>query len=257
MKKIPKVKEYLILIKEGYSLKSKIAIFFHFFTLPLHFLCKNPNHLIFDVTLKNKDGIFFCGDNIFSVLCGSTSYKTETREYFNLNKGVFIDIGANIGKYTVIVGKRLKNTGEVVTIEPEKYNFKVLKKNVELNKLENVLLENVACFSDNRDLDLYLNPIRRGQHSIIINKHDKVKIKARRLDDILSDLCIRDIKLIKIDVEGAESNVLKGATDTLKRYHPNIIFEAWNENYLGKVRDVLTPFNYEIKRISDKDYFAF
>ena len=63
--------------------------------------------------------------------------------------------------------------------------------------------------------------------------------------------------LIKIDVEGAEAEVLKGATKTLKNSHPKIIFEAWDEQYLKKVKKILNKFNYKIKKIADENYFAY
>ena len=62
--------------------------------------------------------------------------------------------------------------------------------------------------------------------------------------------------LIKVDVEGAEAEVLKGATKALKS-HPKIIFEAWNENYLEKVKKVLRPFNYKIKKTAKDNYLAY
>ena len=254
MKMTNKFKRYLTALREASSFKSMAAIFFHLLTPS--FLKNNPNFLTFDVTLKNKDGLFFCGDNIFSVFCATTLYRPDLRPYFDLDEGVFIDIGANIGKYTIIVGNRLRNTGKVIAIEPESYNFDVLRRNVKLNGLENVFLENVACFSENKEVDLYLNPSRRGQHSMVVKKADKVKVRARKLDDILSNLNFGDVRLIKIDVEGVEANVLEGGRGILKDYHPKIIFEAWDGHYLEKVKTVLNPFGYEIKQISDKDYFA-
>lgn len=72
----------------------------------------------------------------------------------------------------------------------------------------------------------------------------------------MSELKIKKVDLVKIDVEGAEADVLKGATKTLKKYHPKIIFEAWDEQYLKKVKEVLKPFNYKIKQIAPENYIA-
>jgi len=70
-------------------------------------------------------------------------------------------------------------------------------------------------------------------------------------------LKIKKVNLIKIDVEGAESLVLKGALKTLKNSHPKIIFEAWDKEHLDKVKKILKPFNYKIKKMDNfNNYFA-
>lgn len=258
-------KKYFQLIKEGARFKDKFAIFIYFIQAPIHYIFNKINYnfdhkLIFPVTLKNKDGIFFCGDNIFSAWCGSSSYELNSRKYFNIKGGVFIDIGANIGKYTIIMGKKLKNNGQVIAIEPEPNNFEILKKNIRFNKLGNIIPLKLACSSKKEKTDLYFAKFGSGGHSLCKDsKHigkDKIKIQTKRLDNILSELNIKKINLIKIDVECAEAEVLKGATNTLKKYHPKIIFEAWSEKYLKKVEDILNPFNYKIKKIDLSNYFA-
>jgi len=70
-------------------------------------------------------------------------------------------------------------------------------------------------------------------------------------------LKIKKVDLIKIDVEGAESLVLNGALKTLKNSHPKIILEAWDKEHLDKVKEILKPFNYKIKKIDNfNNYFA-
>jgi len=253
------VKKYLGLIREGNSLKDKIAIAIYAFNFLWNRLSNHKCYtLICDVTLKNRDGIFFCGNNIFSVFIGSSFHELKIRRYFDLNKGVFVDIGANIGKYTIIMGKKLKDKGKVIAIEPEKKNFEILKKNVELNGLDNVILINAACFSKEKKLKFYLDK-RAGSHSFYqekVKSSKAITVQAKRLDKILSELKIKKVDLIKMDVEGAEAEVLKGATRILKS-HPKIIFEAWDENYLKKVKKVLKPFNYKIKKIDEHNYLAY
>jgi len=249
--------EYFALIKECYSFRDRVAILFHLLTSPLSYFKDNPNSLPFDIRIKNEDGIFLCGDNIFSARCVSTACGHDIRGYFNLDEGVFVDVGANIGKYTVALGRRLSGKGKVVAIEPEDYNYELLGRNVELNGLDNVTLEKCACYSRNGTMNLYLNPTRRGQHSLLVRNGKRASIKTRKLDDILADNQVTNVKLIKIDVEGAEIEVLKGAVSTLKKDHPKIIFEAWNNSYLNTIRQFLLEKDYRISPIGKKNYLAY
>lgn len=260
-----RVFDYFKLINEGVLFKDKFIIFLYFTNTPINLIKKcfkmpYSRKLIGNVTLKNKDGIFFCGKHIFNIWSGSDSYEKELRDYFNIKKGIFVDIGANLGKYSVIVGRQLNKKGEVVAIEPHPYNFRMLKKNIKLNKLDNVILKKMACSKSKDILDLYLDEVGLcggGGHSLVKKMgNNKISVKVDTLDNILKELGIKKIDLIKIDVEGAEVDVLKGTVKTLKRYHPKIIFEAWNNKCLKKVEEVLYKFNYKIKKINDTNYFA-
>jgi len=254
------IKKYLTLIKEGYSLKDKITIASYVFYFLLNRLEIHKFHnLIFNVTLKNKDGIFFCGKNIFSIWTGSSFYEPELRKYFNLKKGVFIDVGANIGKYSVILGKQLGNNGKVIAFEPVPYTLKILKRNVELNELKNVTALPFALGEKEERKDFYLDAVG-GSGSLLkqgVRKREKIRVTVRKLDNVLEELKINRVDLIKIDVERAEHLVLKGAVKTLKKYYPKIIFEAMNEEYLEKCKKVLDKFGYKIKQIDSENYLAY
>jgi FkbM family methyltransferase len=254
------IRKYFGLVKEGRFLKDKVTIAIYAFNFLLNRLSNHKTHaLLFDVTLKNSDGIFFCGKNIFSVWTGSSFYESELRKYFDLEKGTFIDVGANIGKYSILLGKKLKERGTVLAIEPEEKNFNILKKNIKLNGLKNVMPINKGCFSKKDTLDFYLENIGYGKHSLS-NKElgdKKIQINVDALSNIVKKNKIKDIKLIKIDVEGAEADVLKGAEKILKKYHPKIIFEAWNEEQLKGVKKELDKMKYKIKRIDPENYLAY
>jgi len=263
MKILKIIIKYIFLIKQGITLKDKLIIFFYVINLPTKYIIKqifNINYsrkLIGKVTIKSKNGIFFCGNNFSSIGVGSNFHEHEIREYFDISKGIFVDIGANIGKYTIMVGKKIK--GKVVAIEPEKRNFEILKTNVKLNNLNNIILINSACFSKNGQKKFFLDEIGTEASSFYQEKMQGSKtimVQTKKLDNILNESNIKQVDLIKIDVEGAEADVLKGAINTLKKYHPRIIFEAWNENYLKKCKNILDKFGYDIKKIAPNNYLA-
>ena len=74
-----------------------------------------------------------------------TKHEDEIIDYFNPQAGDFvIDVGAHMGRYTIVSSKKVGNRGRVLSIEPHPYNFKLLKENVNANKISNVRLLNLA-----------------------------------------------------------------------------------------------------------------
>ena len=262
MKILQIILKYMKLIRQGKRFKDKVIILCYFLSIPFRLLKRknkeeNTHKMIGEVTVQSKDGIFFCGDNIFTVWTGSSFHERELRKYFNISEGTFIDVGANIGKFSIIMGDKLKKTGKVISFEPHPENYNILKKNILLNKLKNVEAVNAACSNKKGFISLYLDKEGTGGHSTIegVEKvgREKIDVKTIRLDSI----DIKNVRLIKVDVEGAEDIVLRGAEKILKRDHPKILFESWNQEHFEKVKKVLDDFGYKIKQIDSDNYIAY
>jgi len=264
---INRIKEFITLFKEAQGISGKLAIFIYGICFPVRILykflgIKFRHTLPYNIKIKNKDGIFYIGKGIFSAYVASSTYEQELRVFFNLKKGIFIDIGAHIGKYSIILSKQLKDKGKVIAIEPMEGNFNILKKSLYLNNIKNVISLKLACGNKENYSDLYIGDEKTGDgtHSLIKKTNNKVEIQktqVRKLDNILNDLKIKRVDFIKIDVEGTETDVLKGATKTLEKSHPKIIFEAWDKSYLKRIKEILDKFNYKIKKINYENYFAY
>lgn len=242
---IEKIIKMRDLIKSGVHFSDKLLIFL--------WLIDQKKGLKNEVYIKNKIGLFHFLKG-YGVWESSIYDGNEVKPYFKIKEGTFIDVGANIGKYTLILGNRLKNMGKVISIEPEKRNFSVLKKNVEINKLNNIILKNVALSNKNGVVKLYLNK-NPGRHSIKRVTENTTLVRAVRLDDLVKKYKITDVNLIKIDVETAEVEVLKGAINTIKKHSPNMIIEILNQDNFRKVRDILK--GYKFKKISKIDYYFY
>jgi FkbM family methyltransferase len=138
-----------------------------------------------------------------------------------------IDIGAHFGRYTIIASKRVGMSGKVISIEAEPHNFEILNRNIILNKLTNVTSLNCAAYSKEHKVKLYLNNEVKSVHSIrntimsnrAQSKEKFVEVQANTIDFLLKSNGIKqeDVNWIKIDVEGAEYEVLKGAKDILSK----------------------------------------
>jgi FkbM family methyltransferase len=151
--------------------------------------------------------------------------------------GVFVDVGANMGVLTIALARSVGPNGRVVSIEPAPDNFKNLEANVRLNKCTNVVQLNFACSSSDYAGALLAPLDRRSTGlyslggSIYELSQDSVAAQVRRLDGLLRSLNVKRIDLLKIDVEGAETEVLIGAGDYLSDCG-EVIFEAWDAEHL-------------------------
>ncbi len=165
-----------------------------------------------------------------------------------------IDIGAHIGRYTIVSSKLVGKTGKVVAIEADVDTFQLLKRNVALNNLTNVLPLNIAVFfSTKTRIKLYEQSASAKYNSLILSRAKQtekyVEINADTLDSILELNGINQVNWIKIDVEGAEFEVLKGATKTLSCGNIALLIEIHNiedSNHYDNIVDFLKHYSYEI-----------
>ncbi len=138
---------------------------------------------------------------------------------FVTDNTVFLDIGANIGYFSIAIGNRLKGGGKVFAIEPHPILTKLIERSVQLNGLEAVVKIYQCAVSDQQGtLDLFYPDDHLGKGSFIRNANEQgqcLSVPSHRLDDLLSKDLVVD--LIKIDVEGHELNVLRGMQEVLKR----------------------------------------
>lgn len=146
--------------------------------------------------------------------------NTEILQSFIKASTNFLDIGANVGYYSIIVGNRLaKGTGHVIAFEPHPRMVELIERSVQLNHLEPVVAVRAIAASD-RDgvLQLFYPDGHVGQGSSV-RRFDtagqSIEAPARRLDDVLPPGMTFD--LVKIDVEGAELAVLRGMEGTIQR----------------------------------------
>jgi len=150
-----------------------------------------------------------------------TIREEEIIQHFQPHRGdMVVDVGAHIGRYTLIASKRVGLNGRVIAIEANPDNFQMLNSNVKLNQLTNVTSLNCAVYSQETKIKLYLAGKRMGQtiyDTIMVERANEgrekfVEINAHTLDYLLQLQDIDEVNWIKIDVEGAELEVLRGAT---------------------------------------------
>ena len=81
-------------------------------------------------------------------------------------------------------------------------------------------------------------------------------MKCSKIDNLVKKNKITNVSLIKVDVEGAEIEAIIGALSTIRKFKPQIIFEAWNAQTLEGIKKILVPLGYHIKEICPENYIA-
>ena len=158
--------------------------------------------------------------------------KQEVKEGNNV-----IDIGANIGYFTLLFAKIVGPNGKVFAFEPDPTNFSILKKNIEENNYDNVILSQKAISDKTETTKLFLCKFSNGMHRIYNSDlcDKSLDIESTTMDDFFSEINFKDkINFIKIDTEGSEMKVLAGIEKILEsnaatihiEYNPSSIRES-------------------------------
>jgi len=136
----------------------------------------------------------------------------------------FIDVGANIGYFTLLAAKIVEH-GHVYAFEPEQTNFELLSKSVSLNDLRNVTINQKALCAKEGLIKLYLSDATQPQsHSIIFQEGKSgIDVASTSLDSFWASIGRPKIHFLKIHVGGAEATVLMGATEVLQTAKPLIV----------------------------------
>jgi FkbM family methyltransferase len=127
--------------------------------------------------------------------------------------GVFVDIGANIGTYSLWAARRLGSEGRVLAYEVEPTNFSVLVENVRINGFERIVQSRQIGVSDNAEsLTLHLNDRNPGGHSLLSEIHDRcagsITVSCAPLAKLMREADVHRVDVMKIDIEGFEQRVL-------------------------------------------------
>lgn len=130
---------------------------------------------------------------------------------------VVLDVGANIGYYTLLAARKVGAKGRVYAFEPDPTNFSLLRRNVELNGYSNVTLVNQAVGETSGYLKLYLSDVNAGDHRTYESAGNRraITIPCTSIDDYFKGQ-ERKLDFIKMDIQGFECRALRGMRDTLE-----------------------------------------
>lgn len=170
------------------------------------------------------------------------------------DKAVCLDVGANIGNHSLYFASVL-NAKKVYSFEPVKLTHSILKKNISLNKLEDVIsIFECGLGSENTKAEIIYDGLQDNNlGGTALSESTTGDIEIRKLDDIQIP---EKIDFIKIDVERMENLVLAGAKETIVRDKPILWIEIFEDKY-ETVSRILTEYGYKQMEILSGDNYLF
>jgi FkbM family methyltransferase len=218
-----------------------------------------------DVAVRNgvAQGLKFnAGESCPELALGT--YEIPIQKIFaqHLKAGdTFYDIGANVGFFSIIAAKLVGDTGKVYAFEPGEGNAQSVRHNAELNNFSQI--EVIAkAVSDRSGAGQLLLAKYSGGHTLAVadappDLAGEVTVDLVSIDDLIAQNKIQPPNFVKVDVEGAELDVLKGMIETIKTYQPTVIYEIDDGDrvvYERKYRalaDFFERLNYRVTQIEN------
>jgi FkbM family methyltransferase len=202
-----------------------------FYTSSKPQICELPGgaHLLADLSEHVQRWIYFFG-----------VYEESTVRWFRQRLGagmVVLDIGAHVGQYSLIAASAVGPSGRVHSFEPSPVNFRRLAANLEMNEFRNVQVHQLAVSDTAGEATLFVpSHNNQGEASLQADQDDAqhVKVECVTIDQWARSADLGSparIDLVKIDVQGLEGKVLKGAQEAFLRFRPVIVCE-FEERFL-------------------------
>lgn len=162
-------------------------------------------------------------------------YQRWEKEYISVLKrlysgGCFIDVGSSLGLYVACLGELVRSkNGTIISVEPVPYNLERQKRNVALNGLEDIVHYVPCALGDQHGSVKVQTDESMADNNAFITEHGGLEVDVMTLDELSLPAGSSHIGLIKMDVEGYEPLVIKGATSTIRKHRPLIFAEFCRE----------------------------
>ncbi len=217
------------------------------------FVVENHNSAIFEGNLNNyiEWYIYFYGaleKQILDEVCIPILKKSENP--------VFIDVGANVGNHSIYLAKECV---KIIAFEPVQEVFNVLAREIKINNFSNIIIKKIGLGNVNENLPFYTSTNHNNGSSGFYKNHSpnyicKSNLSVAKGDKEIEKEDLKNIDLIKIDVEGFERQALEGIKETIESYRPYVLLEISNNGDKG-IRDLIDmqnffPLGYKFKKIS-------
>ncbi|MFK7924364.1 MAG: FkbM family methyltransferase, partial [Bacteroidia bacterium] len=182
---------------------------------------KKDFELLVDIRSQSHLGAFWCGEYDSSLIQKFCDLFQED--------WVVLDIGANVGYYTIPMAQRLKElNGELYAFEPLTENYNALVRSAKQNSLSNATIEKIGLGEKHEKLGITLTEAGETGNAVITNDalmaergwEAQEYIQIERLDDFAETHQVDRCDFIKVDIEGAEVLFLRGAKEIITKHRP-------------------------------------
>lgn len=171
---------------------------------------------------------------------------------------IFYDLGANIGLFSLLAASLVGPTGKVFSFEPDAEIAARLRRNVERNGFTNVTVIDAGIWSHSGEMAFARadqSSPDRGTGALAVNTdRSTVPVRCVSLDDFTQSAARPD--LIKCDIEGAEAEMLRGATNILRSHKPSILCEIHSESNDRVCRTILQESGYKLEPVDGNHILA-
>jgi FkbM family methyltransferase len=226
--------------------------------------------------IRHRDGViqqgtgkglrFNSGNSVAGFMLGTTEPGLQTAfGLFVRPKMIVFDIGANVGFYSVISARLVGPDGGVAAFEPLPDNVRMISHNAALNSFRQISVQELALGRESGHATFVVSADPNWGMLASVGAPGRVvgerKVRIARLDSLIREGTVPRPDLIKIDVEGAETDVLEGAAETLATARPVLFVDLHNTN--GPIERILDQHGYDARvlgggamRISDARWDA-
>ncbi len=224
-----------------------------------------PKYWIGDVRASTPLGKFLCRARTIDFDIVNPNYEAIEVEVFRdrllrtrPQDTVCLDVGAQIGKFSVLAGHTLRRSGHVFAFEPEPSNFAALQHNLELNGLRNVQAFNIACGAVDGGGTLNLSTTNIGAHTLRnVEGAERIAVQIRALDRFLGEHGVDHVDVAKLDVEYMEADVLRGARGILEASpRASVLFEETRPPGTADSVRLLRGLGYGVTHLAGNIYVA-
>ncbi len=169
-------------------------------------------------------------------------------KYYNISKDdVILEIGAYTGLYAIKLSDLIKDKAKIIAIEAMKNNFKILEKNIKINKKSNIIPINKAAWNKQENLKFYSNK-KQDNSAVkgIVDTKKTTQVKSDTIDNIVKKENLKKVNFVRIQINGAEKKAINGMEKTLKKHKPTLMVTAAYTNK-KEIEKILKSKGYKTK----------
>jgi len=166
---------------------------------------------------------------------------------------VTYDIGANVGYFSLLAAELAGPEGQVYAFEPLPRNVEFLRKHIKINHIDNIKVVEAAVSDHSGEAHFDLGASSAMGH---LTETDGIKVRMVALDELLAAGELRPPDYMKVDVEGAEFEALKGARRLLEKYHPVLFLDTHQREAHLPTIELLQELGYEFEILDGKSLTA-
>lgn len=234
-----------------FSKTSNQSLLGKFLRLPLRLIPKTLKLRVLQGV--NKDYRWIVGSGVHGYWLGSYELYKQIAISVCCRQGIVAyDIGAHVGFYTMMFARFSGNEGRVYAFEPNPINLHYLKTHLDINNVKNVAILPIALGQDRSYK--FFNDTRSSSTGHVTANQTALMVPIDSIDNLIGKKLIEHPNIMKIDVEGAELDVLYGARAAIREYHPIIFVAIDNHDNKDYIYDFLKDMGYVIDCLDNNPY---